>query len=295
MKYFSILAFYIFLCCAGYAQGGHAYMTSPDGGMYAYKTTNRTVYDTANVNVFYKVQFLPDSTKNGKYREGQTLLMVSNNYTWFGDYYKLKVDSVNDFLAKSKKNAHNQKANDDIYMFIRKTAFDYVMLSDLKKSQTTMQLKALNKYQYTYPTLHLDWTMQAGDTLINNIPCKKATCRYAGRNFIAWYSESIPLPYGPYVFSGLPGLIMKLYDDKQNWIFTNNGISNATSPNIMYLYKDKKYKKTTREKALSAYRNEKENFMTIAIESGVMKVTKKGTDFDKLIAPRPSNMLELEW
>lgn len=124
---------------------------------------------------------------------------------------------------------------------------------------------------------------------------QKATCRYAGRNFIAWYAESMPLPYGPFVFSGLPGIIMKLYDDKLNWIFTNNGISKAAPTDIMYLYKDKKYKKTTREKALSAYRNENENFVSIAIESGVMTVVKKGPDFDKMMAPRPTNMLELEW
>ena len=295
MKYINVLVFYMFLCRAGYAQVGHAYMTSPDGGMYAYKTIKKTVYDTAKVNVFYKVQFLPDSTKNDKYREGQTLLMVSDNYTRFGDYYRLKADSVNDFLAESKKNAHNQKANEEHYMLIRKTAFDYLMLNDLKKSQTTIQLRALNKYQYTYPAPEFNWTLQPGDTLINNIPCKKATCRYAGRNFIAWYAESVPLPYGPYVFGGLPGLIMQLYDDKLNWIFTNNGISKATPHDIMYLYKEKKYRNVTREKALSAYRNEKENYLSLAIESGEIEVVKKEPDFDKHLAPRPSNMLELEW
>ena len=295
MKYINVLVFYMFLCRAGYAQGGLAYMSSPDGGMYGYKTIERTVCDTAKVNVFYKVQFLPDSTKNDKYREGQTLLMISDSYIWFGDYYRLKADSVNDFLAESKKNAHAPKANDDIYMLIRKTAFDYVMLNDLKKSQITVQLKALNKYQYTYPAPEFNWTLQPGDTLINNIPCKKATCRYAGRNFIAWYAESIPLPYGPYVFGGLPGLVMQLYDEKRNWIFINNGISKATPHDIMYIYKEKKYRKTTREEALSAYRNEKENYLSLAIESGVIAIEKKGADFDKHLAPRPSNMLELEW
>lgn len=88
-------------------------MTSPDGGMYAYKKINHTVYDTTDVNVFYKVSFLSDSTKKNRYRDGQTLLMISDDYTWFGDYYKIKADSVNNYLAKSKKNAHDKKANDD--------------------------------------------------------------------------------------------------------------------------------------------------------------------------------------
>lgn len=296
MKHISVLILCLLLCHIGRAQTGKAFMTSPDGGMYAYKKINHTLYDTTDVNVFYKVSFLPDSTKKDKYKDGQTLLMISDDYTWFGDYYKIKADSVNNYLAKSKKNAHDKKANDDFNMLVTKTTFDYIMLADLKSSQTTVQLRSpLNRYQYTYLTPQIQWTLLPGDTLINNIPCKKATCRYAGRNFIAWYAESMPLPYGPFVFSGLPGLVMKLYEDKLNWIFTNNGISKAAPTDMMYLYKDKRYKKTTREKALSAYRNENENFVSIAIESGVMTVVKKGPDFDKMMAPRPTNMLELEW
>lgn len=99
-------------------------MTSPDGGMYSYKTIKSTVYDTANVNVLYEVKFLPDSTKKNDYRKGQTLLMISDDYTWFGDYYRIKVDSVNNYLAKSKKNAHDKKANDDFDMLITKTTLD---------------------------------------------------------------------------------------------------------------------------------------------------------------------------
>lgn len=295
MKYINVFVFYMFLCCAGYAQGGHAYMTSPDGGMYAFDKIKRLTFDTAQVNVYYKLLFRPDSTKTDEYRKGQTVLMVSDKYTRFGDYYRIKADSIIDYLAASKRNAHDEKANEEFYDAANNTSFGFITLNDLAKSQITVQVEQLNKYQYTYPAPEFNWTLQPGDTLINNIPCKKVTCRYAGRNFIAWYAESVPLPYGPYVFGGLPGLIMRLYDDKLNWIFTNNGISKATPHDIMYLYKEKKYRKVTREKALSAYRNEKENYLSLAIESGEIEVVKKGPDFDKHLAPRPSNMLELEW
>lgn len=46
--------------------------------------------------------------------------------------------------------------------------------------------------------------------VINSITCKKAEVRYKGRDWTAWYSTEIPLPYGPYKFSGLPGLIVKI-------------------------------------------------------------------------------------
>lgn len=295
MRYFNAILSVLFISSTALAQTGAPYMTSPDGGMYAFDKTKRLTFDTAQVNVYYKLLFRPDSTKTDEYRKGQTVLMVSDKYTRFGDFYRIKADSINDYLAASKQNAHDDKAGEELFDAIRNTSFDFITLNDLAKSQITVQVRQLNKYQYTYPAPEFNWTLQPGDTLINNIPCKKATCRYAGRNFIAWYAESIPLPYGPYVFGGLPGLIVQLYDDKLNWIFTNNGISKAMPHDIIYLYKGKKYRKVTREEALAAYRNEKEHYLSLAIESGVMEVVQKGPDFDKHLAPRPSNMLELEW
>ena len=49
-------------------------------------------------------------------------------------------------------------------------------------------------------------------------------------------------------------LIMKIYDDKRNWIFENVGIEKAEKMKDMYLYKNKKIIKTSREHALAAYK-----------------------------------------
>lgn len=49
---------------------------------------------------------------------------------------------------------------------------------------------------------------------------QKATARYGGRNWIAWFTEEIPISEGPYKFNGLPGLIFEIYDDKENYKFT---------------------------------------------------------------------------
>ncbi|PTT75578.1 GLPGLI family protein, partial [Chryseobacterium sp. HMWF001] len=51
------------------------------------------------------------------------------------------------------------------------------------------------------------------------IHCKKAEVTFKGRNWIAWYSPEIPFPYGPMKFSGLPGLIIKITDDKGDFDF----------------------------------------------------------------------------
>lgn len=63
----------------------------------------------------------------------------------------------------------------------------------------------------------------------------------------------------------------------------------------MYLYKNKKIIKTSREHALAAYKNETENMLLAAIESGRIKFIKKGSRFNDMMKRRPSNMIEQEW
>lgn len=44
--------------------------------------------------------------------------------------------------------------------------------------------------------------------------------KFRGRNYTAWYTEEISISDGPYKFSGLPGMILKIEDDKKNFSFT---------------------------------------------------------------------------
>jgi GLPGLI family protein len=34
----------------------------------------------------------------------------------------------------------------------------------------------------------------------------KATCKWFGNDYIAWYAPDIAVPFGPNIFYGLPGL-----------------------------------------------------------------------------------------
>lgn len=266
-----------------------------------YVKSKKNVVDEAKLGAFYELKFRKDSTKLNDYTEAQTVLMISDHYLLFGDYNRLAFDSINDYLAASKRNARNDKARDEWREAINKWTYFFVTLTDLTKQQTTVQTyDVLRSYEYTYPTPHMEWQLVPGDTLIQNRPCKKATCTFSGRNYVAWYTETIPLPYGPYLFGGLPGLIMEIQDTRRNWIFTNNGFGKMPKYRSMYLYK-KKYLKdlivTTREKALTGYRNDIEDFANLSLEIFQVKVKRNG----KMVTPeankpkRPSNMLELQW
>lgn len=69
----------------------------------------------------------------------------------------------------------------------------------------------------------LKWNIRYNETnKIGNYLCNKATLNFRGRNYIAWYTDEIPISSGPWKFRGLPGLILEIYDEtlKYEWIVT---------------------------------------------------------------------------
>ena len=92
----------------------------------------------------------------------------------------------------------------------------------------------INKYHYSEPIPQQQWTMAEGDSTILGYTCHKATTRFRGRDYVAWYTEEIPYPYGPYKFGGLPGLITCIYDTQREHIYTLVGFEKA--PALDYIY-----------------------------------------------------------
>jgi len=61
----------------------------------------------------------------------------------------------------------------------------------------------------------IDWKIEEKTKSINNFLCRKATTTYKGNSYTAWFSADIPIPFGPWKFHGLPGLILEAYDDSK--------------------------------------------------------------------------------
>lgn len=271
-------------------------MTSPDGGMGKFDKEEQIPLDSAEVLVFYQLRFLRDSTKTTKYSTGSTLLQVSDTYLCFSDYHGLKADSLNNWLASSRKNAKDRITANRLSLEIHKSVLDFKYATCLKDRSMRVQCRGINTYEYTDTVPWLNWKFIDGDTTIANRPCKKALCSYGGRDYVAWYTESIALPYGPAMFGGLPGLIMKLADTKQNWIFTFTGMSTNAYPRTMYLNKPHKLRKVSKNEALTAYRNEEENMVAIMVASGTIEMhDANGNPVPIPTIKSPSNMLELKW
>ncbi|KFF01249.1 hypothetical protein IX39_11735 [Chryseobacterium formosense] len=63
------------------------------------------------------------------------------------------------------------------------------------------------------------WILLSEKKISQNLSLQKATTTFGGRNWIAWFTTEIPFQEGPHKFRGLPGLIVELADDKNNFSF----------------------------------------------------------------------------
>lgn len=72
---------------------------------------------------------------------------------------------------------------------------------------------------YIPVTETLNWKLLPETQTIDNIKCQKAETDYGGRHWTAWFTQEIQIQEGPYVFHGLPGLIIEISDMNKDYIF----------------------------------------------------------------------------
>lgn len=86
------------------------------------------------------------------------------------------------------------------------------------------------RYKIEEPFISFDWVLLDQQKEIGGYVVKSASCTFRGRNYIAWYAPDIPVADGPWKFSGLPGLVMEVYDDKYEYYYGLKGIRSVDRP-----------------------------------------------------------------
>lgn len=102
-----------------------------------------------------------------------------------------------------------------------KAVFSYAIYKDMTIPKITFvdRIEPLSKYGYEEPANLFTWHITSKTSIVNGYTCQQATTVFRGREFIAWFTKQIPVSDGPYEFSGLPGLIVKIGDSKNAYSF----------------------------------------------------------------------------
>jgi GLPGLI family protein len=200
------------------------------------------VFEKSNFNIYYQFKFLKDVKLSQNPKEGLCVLQIGENYSKFSDVKILKIDS----LFEKFSHLNNNGAKEMNQLLIHKPLWEMESLKSSADKKIIYQKKYKTKYQYEEQQPEFTWQLHNDSKKILNYNCKRATVKYRGREYIAWYASEIPVNNGPYVFEGLPGLILEIEDSNNKYHFTAVGIDKK--PMDIYLRNDKEILKISREK-----------------------------------------------
>ncbi len=173
--------------------------------------------DTLRGEFTYQLKAKFDTRTDYRHEE-QFSLQIGDNRAFFASVISLKGDSVMATSGTSTKNADGSiTLGWKKGVVIPKTSFNFTIIQSNENIQY-FDSALMSLLTYKEPVIK-NWKLIDETKIINTINCKKAEVTFKGRHWIAWYSPEIPFPYGPMKFSGLPGLIVKITDDKGDYDF----------------------------------------------------------------------------
>lgn len=218
-------------------------------------TQNYVVIDTVEKEFYYDYNYKQDSIDNSRELYQEMLLQVGKKQIKFAAVNKILTDSilssvecmdVNQAFAKVWSKLQGLRINKfctyNLYKnYPNKNNIRFV--GDLGSKKSLLVDEQIN----------LNWQLQSDqDTTILGYSCQKATCHFAGRNYIAWYTLQIPISEGPYKFQGLPGLIVRISDVKKEHIFQLYKVKNCKKQKNMIYVREKNIQKTSAPKFAKA-------------------------------------------
>ena len=154
---------------------------------------------------------------------------------------------IGDSIQKAyKKLERTPQSFSEMRSKIPKTEFNYYITKDLASREVSYREEIVRDYyEYTEDLSNIDWRILPETKQIAGFAVQKAKTSYAGRHYTAWFTTEIPISDGPYKFNGLPGLIVRIADEKKFYVFELTGFKVLKDPvfdtqaNEEYLETDK--------------------------------------------------------
>ncbi|QIY90432.1 GLPGLI family protein [Chryseobacterium gallinarum] len=151
----------------------------------------------------YQLQYKMDSTETGHEKLNMILDIGPREVKFYGQDLAIR-DSLN------KKFGMNASYTDMTGQVVKRkiNSFDNENYINIK-----------NGYYSFKTTDKINWNISDETKKTEGYTLQKATTRFGGRNWTAWFCKDIPFSEGPFKFRGLPGLIFELSDTKKNFIY----------------------------------------------------------------------------
>ncbi len=224
-----------------------------------------TVLDSANLKITYTLAWKQDTNNLEQVRHEDMILLVGKKISLFmsKNFYTLGIIG-----RKAERESRLSEFFDGGEMKNFRTRYAYRIFKNYPTGRITYADKVMPSFlQYDEKLDVFEWQLTNKVDTIGDYVAHCAYTEYGGRNWIAWYTTDIPLSDGPYKFRGLPGLIIRLYDDQKHYTFDMKKMERSDEV-LLIEYMDMGWVQTSRDDFLKAQENFKLDIINRAKEAG---------------------------
>ena len=239
-------------------------------------TAREPMIDRAHMKCLYRYVYTFDTLKN-ELRDDLLILQIGKEVSKCYSYYTFQSDSLQRTPdgAKVWSELFQQAIEKDgIYGDFPHVRMSTYVYKNYPTGQMTITDRiSLQDYCYV-DSLHTQtWTMGDSTREVLGYTCQQATADFRGRRWTAWFTTDIPISDGPWKLGGLPGLILKAYDERQQHVFTAVGLERVKDEPIIFNQQDGRNRRFEPTNRLEFLRMERRFLMDsnsfIQMETGI--------------------------
>ncbi len=195
----------------------------------------------------------PDSTSQEIKTENAYLDVVASKSVFYGEK-NIQRDSIMTRMRSTGNFDRSQMQN-------LRSNINYVIEKDRETQKITFKDR-IGRDAYIYEEdRSFNWKILPETTQNGIYKVQKAETSFGGRTWIAWFTQDVPVMDGPYKFSGLPGLIVKIEDSKGDYSFDlKESKKIAALPTLQQRGNIVKLKRSDFEKQTEKFRKDPSSF-----------------------------------
>lgn len=246
------------------------------------QTSHAQMKEPVLAKAYYSFSHIPDTLNLNFANTDNMVLLLGKTSTVYRSIDRMRSDSIIMSKVISKSVSTTPVANVGTHT---------VIYLNGQTHKALQQDFLLNKYIYPIDYPIIDWNITPDTLTIKGQLCQKATGKWKGRTYIAWFCKDIPFRAGPWKLNGLPGLIFRAYDTKKQVEFELVAYQGTINPQTV-IENDKNVIFTTKAK----YIKMKELFLnnpTAYIKASMPGVISIKLPSPYVRKPAPNNPLEL--
>lgn len=202
--------------------------------------------DHVQYRITYATKFVTDTTKRDS----------TGNYLYLDDEMRLDIGSAVGKFYSARKAIYDKWMDEKIARrdmdFTNPPAhpsLSWILYRNYPAGETSfLTMAMMGYYRISEKTQTPDWSVGTDTCTLLGYRCIKAETSFKGRHWTVWFTEDIPLDFGPWKLMGLPGLILKASDSQRQYVFEAKGLEQVGGKEDITLVKDyKKYEPVTQK------------------------------------------------